>query len=93
MTLIRLPGLIDPHVHLRDPGQTDKEDFLTGTRAALHGGYTTIIDMPNNKNPITTQERLDEKVKSAKQKIVCDVGFYFGTLGGNLDEFDKVQKM
>ena len=92
MTLIRLPGLIDPHVHLRDPGQTDKEDFLTGTRAALHGGYTTIIDMPNNKNPITTQERLDEKVKSAKEKIVCDVGFYFGTLGDNLDEFDKVQK-
>jgi dihydroorotase len=45
---ITLPGLIDPHVHLRDPGQTDKEDFLTGTSAALAGGFTTVMDMPNN---------------------------------------------
>jgi len=47
MSKIRLPGLIDIHVHLRDPGQTHKEDFLTGTLAALSGGFTTILDMPN----------------------------------------------
>ena len=77
MTLITLPGLIDPHVHLRDPGQTQKEDFYTGTCAAMAGGFTTILDMPNNKAPITTLERLKEKIKIAQEKIVCDVGFYF----------------
>jgi len=86
-----LPGLIDPHVHLRDPGQTHKEDFYTGTSAALAGGFTTILDMPNNKIPITTLEKLREKIKIAKEKIVCDVGFYFGSLGNNLEEFKKIQ--
>lgn len=88
--MITLPGLIDPHVHLRDPGQTEKEDFYTGASAALAGGYTCILDMPNNKTPITTSERLEEKIKSAKEKIVCDVGFYFGSMGDNLGEFEKV---
>ncbi len=87
---MQLPGLIDPHVHLRDPGQTDKEDFYTGTSAALAGGYTTVIDMPNNLTPITTFEALEEKIKIAKDKIVCDVGFYFGSMGDNLEEFLKV---
>jgi len=87
-----LPGLIDPHVHLRDPGQTNKEDFYTGTCAALSGGFTTILDMPNNKVPIATSKILDEKMKIAKEKIVCDVGFYFGSLGNNLEEFEKVIK-
>jgi len=91
MSIIKLPGLIDPHVHLRDPGQTEKEDFFSGTSAALAGGFTTVLDMPNNKIPITTSERLDEKVKTAKEKIVCDIGFYFGSLGDNLDEFKKVK--
>lgn len=86
-----LPGLIDSHVHLRDPGQTNKEDFYTGTCAALTGGFTTILDMPNNKIPITTSERLNEKIKIAKQKIVCDVGFYFGSMGNNIAEFEKVK--
>lgn len=87
---IILPGLIDPHVHLRDPGQTHKEDFYTGTCAALAGGYTTIMDMPNNAEPITTLQRLEAKIESASQQIVCDVGFHFGTLGDNFDEFRKV---
>lgn len=90
---IYLPGLIDPHVHLRDPGQTEKEDFYTGTCAALAGGYTTILDMPNNKTPITTFERLKEKIEIAKEKIVCDVGFYFGSLGDNLEEFEKIKNL
>jgi len=88
--MLTLPGLIDPHVHLRDPGQTHKEDFYTGTCAALAGGYTTILDMPNNAEPITTAERLANKVASAQEQVVSDIGFHFGTLGDNFDEFKKV---
>lgn len=90
MSKIILPGLIDLHVHLRDPGQTEKEDFQTGTQAAISGGYTTVIDMPNNKIPITTKKTLDEKIKIAKRKILCDIGFYFGSLGNNMNEFPKI---
>lgn len=88
-----LPGLIDPHVHLRDPGQTHKEDFLTGTSAAIAGGFTTVIDMPNNTIAITTKDLLKEKMSIAQEKIVGDTGFFFGSLGQNLDEFEKVKDM
>jgi len=89
--MIKLPGLIDVHVHLRDPGQTDKEDFFTGTSAALAGGFTTILDMPNNKAPITSIKSLKEKQKIASEKIVCDIGFYFGSLGDNFEDFERVK--
>lgn len=59
-----LPGLIDPHVHLRDPGQTQKEDFYTGSCSAIAGGFTSILDMPNNKLPIISSKKLNEKIKS-----------------------------
>ncbi len=88
--MLTLPGLIDIHVHLRTPGQEYKEDFYTGTQAALAGGFTTVLDMPNNKIPITTQVLLEQKIELARQNIVCDVGFYFGSLGDNLEEFEKV---
>ncbi len=91
MRLFTLPGLIDPHVHFRTPGQTHKEDFFTGTSAALAGGYTTVIDMPNNLQLITTEERLKEKIALAKEQAVGDIGFYFGSLGENFAEFRKVQ--
>lgn len=84
---IKLPGLIDIHVHLRDPGQTDKEDFTSGTSAALAGGFTTVVDMPNNLQPITAIERLQEKITLAQQKAVSDIGFHYGSLGDNLDTF------
>lgn len=87
---IKLPGLIDIHVHLRDPGQTHKENFLTGTSAALAGGFTRVFDMPNNAVAITTEAILDEKIASAKRQVVSDIGFHFGSLGDNLDEFAKV---
>ena len=92
MSIIILPGLIDLHVHFRDPGQTEKEDFYTGTSAALAGGFTTVFDMPNNKLPITTVEKLQEKILIAEKKVVCNIGFYFGSLGDNLEEFKKLQK-
>lgn len=89
--LIKLPGLVDVHVHLRDPGQTHKEDFYTGTSAALAGGYTAVFDMPNNATAITTLEALEAKVASAKAQVVCDIGFYFGSQGDNLDQFPLVR--
>ncbi len=90
MNIIKLPGFIDPHVHLRTPGQEVKEDFFTGTSAALAGGFTAVIDMPNNKVPITSLTKLQEKEALAQDQIVSDIGFYFGTLGDNLDEFDRI---
>lgn len=85
-----LPGLIDVHVHFRDPGQIQKEDFFTGTSAALSGGYTMVLDMPNNVEPILSERALKMKAKSAKDKVVCDVGFHFGSLGNSLSELEKV---
>lgn len=90
--VIRLPGLIDVHVHLRDPGQTDKEDFLSGTNAALAGGFTTVCDMPNNLEPIMEVERLVEKRDIAKTKVVADIGFHYGSLGDNIETFTEAAK-
>ncbi len=67
--IIKLPGLIDTHVHLREPGLTHKEDFESGTKAAIAGGYTVVLDMPNNPNPITNPEALAEKIKLAEGVI------------------------
>src|SRR3989344_3673209 len=67
--IVRLPGLIDTHVHLREPGSIQKEDFETGTKAAIAGGYTLVLDMPNNPNPITNPEALDEKIKLTQSVI------------------------
>lgn len=87
MKLLTLPGLIDPHVHLREPGETHKEDVTTGTAAAIAGGYTTVLDMPNNLTPVLTVKELRRKKKVAQQKTLCNIGFYFGSLGDNLAEF------
>lgn len=89
MSVITWPGLIDVHVHLREPGAEYKEDFLTGSQAALAGGFTFIIDMPNNLKPIVILVRLEEKIQLAK-KAVCQIGFHFGTDGKNLSEFNQV---
>jgi len=71
-----LPGLIDAHVHLRDMGLAQKEDFYTGTRSALAGGFTTVLDMPNSIPPTDTPEHLNQRVEMARSKIVANVGFY-----------------
>lgn len=81
-----LPGLIDPHVHLRDPGSTQKEDFFTGTSAALAGGVTTVLDMPNNPIPTISQPRINEKMQIAAKKAVCDYGFHIGATNDNARE-------
>lgn len=82
-----LPGLVDAHVHLNEPGRTEWEGFETGTRAAAFGGVTTVIDMPLNAIPPTTTARnLDEKIRAAQGKCWVDVGFYGGIIPGNASE-------
>ncbi|MGB9726815.1 MAG: dihydroorotase [Nitrososphaeria archaeon] len=71
-----LPGLIDAHTHLRDSKISYKEDFVSGTSAAVAGGFTLVLDMPNTEPPITSPERLRERISSAEKRILCDVGFY-----------------
>lgn len=73
-----LPGLIDPHVHFRDPGLTNKEDFRTGTMAAAAGGFTTVIDMPNTIPPTNTAKAFKDKLKIAQHKSMVDYGLHAG---------------
>lgn len=76
--MIRLPGLIDPHVHVREPGQTHKEDWDTATSAALAGGVTIILAMPNTKPPIFDESTLDLALTAAKEKARCDYAQFVG---------------
>ncbi len=76
--MLKLPGLIDPHVHVREPGQTHKEDWDTVTQAALAGGVTTILAMPNTKPPIFDGATLNLALDAAKSKARCDYGQYVG---------------
>jgi dihydroorotase len=71
-----LPGGIDIHVHFRDPGFTEKEDFHTGSVAALRGGITTVFDMPNTKPVAKGRTQIEDKIASAKRKSVTDFGLY-----------------
>ena len=83
--MIQLPGLIDPHVHLREPGATHKEDFDSGTSAAMAGGVTIVLAMPNTKPPIFDADTLDLALNAAKQKARCDYGQYVGAGPDNSD--------
>ena len=76
---IILPGLIDAHVHMRDPGLTYKETFKTGTQAAAAGGFTTVLDMPNTQPPTNTAQDFKNKLKIAKSKAIVDFGLHAGT--------------
>lgn len=87
MTIIRLPGLVDAHVHLREPGYEHKEDFYSGTVAALAGGVVTVLDMPNTSPPTGTPELLADKAQRAAEKAVCDVGLFVGATTSYLDAY------
>jgi carbamoyl-phosphate synthase/aspartate carbamoyltransferase/dihydroorotase len=76
--MLRLPGLIDPHVHVREPGQTHKEDWDSATQAALAGGVTTILAMPNTRPPIFDAATLDLALEAARQKARCDYAQFVG---------------
>jgi dihydroorotase-like cyclic amidohydrolase len=83
--MIRLPGLIDPHVHVREPGQTHKEDWDSATQAALAGGVTMILAMPNTKPPIFDAATLDLALHAARQKARCDYAQFVGAGPDNAD--------
>jgi carbamoyl-phosphate synthase/aspartate carbamoyltransferase/dihydroorotase len=78
MALLQLPGLIDVHTHLRVPGGEHKEDFATGTAAALAGGITMILGMPNTSPPLTRPEALAQTRAQAVRDVRCDVGLFAG---------------
>ncbi|MBN1136795.1 MAG: amidohydrolase family protein [Anaerolineae bacterium] len=86
MGTLRLPGLIDVHVHLREPGGEQKEDMASGSAAALNGGVTMLLDMPNTYPPIVDGAALALKQQLAGQKALCDVGFYVGATETNAQE-------
>ncbi|MFH1601337.1 MAG: amidohydrolase family protein [Candidatus Shapirobacteria bacterium] len=90
--LLKIPGMIDTHVHLRDPGNIDKEDFYTGTCAALAGGVVIVLDMPNNSKPTVNFRSLKQKERIASQKAVCDYGFFLGASQSNYKYSSLVAK-
>ena len=83
-----MPGFIDPHIHFRDPGLTQKEDFKTGSLSAANGGFTTVIDMPNTIPKTNTYKALQEKIKIAEKKSVVNFELQAGT--NTLEEMEKM---
>lgn len=79
-----LPGLIDPHVHLRDPGDVTVESIPTGTRAAVLGGIAAVFDMPNTQPPVADQDRLTDKQSYAERASWCDIGLYVAAVKTNI---------
>lgn len=79
-----MPGLVDSHVHINEPGRTEWEGFTTATQAAAAGGITTVVDMPlNSVPPTTTVHGLEQKLEAAREQCFVDVGFWGGVIPGN----------
>jgi allantoinase len=90
---VLLPGLVDTHVHVNEPGRTDWEGFATATRAAAAGGVTTIVDMPlNSIPPTTTLDGLVAKQERARSQAHVDVGFWGGAVPGNVAELEALHE-
>jgi len=87
-----IPGVIDSHVHFREPGYEQKEDFYTGSCAAAAGGVTTVLDMPNTNPPTLTHESLELKRKLARKSIV-NYGFHFGSSNYNVEEIKTARNV
>ncbi|RRD30195.1 allantoinase AllB [Actinomyces bowdenii] len=88
---VLMPGLVDSHVHVNEPGRTPWEGYESATRAALAGGITTIIDMPlNSSPPTTTIQALEEKLRAAEGRLSVDVGLWGGAVPGNLDQIEPL---
>ncbi|WP_147201922.1 allantoinase AllB [Segetibacter aerophilus] len=86
---ILMAGLIDPHVHINEPGRTDWEGFETATKAAIAGGLTTLVDMPLNSSPVTTTVKaFEEKLTAANKNLHTNVGFWGGIVPGNDGEIE-----
>ena len=92
--LVVLPGLVDCHVHVNDPGRAHWEGFDSATRAAIAGGTTTIVDMPLNSVPPTTSvSALEEKRAAADGRIHCDVGFWGGVIPGSESNIEALEEV
>ena len=87
-----LPGVIDDHVHFRDPGLTHKADMHTESMAAAAGGVTSYMDMPNTNPQTTTLEALEDKFKDAATKSIVNYSFYFGATNNNADSLPLLDK-
>jgi len=88
---VLMPGVIDPHVHINEPGRTDWEGFDTATKAALTGGITMLVDMPLNSSPVTTTAgAFDEKINAARDQLHTNCGFWGGIVPGNENEIEKL---
>ncbi len=88
-----LPGVIDPQVHFREPGNGHKEDLRSGSRAAAAGGVTAFLDMPNNTPSVITRERMAEKKARAAEQCVVHYGFFMGATCDNLEELNAVENV
>lgn len=88
-----LPGIIDTQVHFREPGMEHKEDIESGTRAAVAGGVTTVLEMPNTLPPTTTADALADKVRRASGRAWCNIGFFLGAALDNLDELAELERL
>ncbi len=89
--MVIMPGLIDSHVHINEPGRTEWEGFETATKAAAAGGITTLVDMPLNSSPVsTTLEALESKLEASKGKLSVHCGFYAGLIPGNTADVDQM---
>ena len=88
---VLMAGVVDPHVHINEPGRTEWEGFDTATKAALAGGITSLVDMPLNSSPVTTTAKaFDEKINAAKGKIHTNCGFWGGVIPGNENEIEPL---
>ncbi len=86
---ILMPGVIDPHVHINEPGRAEWEGFDSATRAAIAGGITTLVDMPLNSSPVTVSVAcFDEKLAATPNKLHTNVGFWGGVIPGNEKELE-----
>jgi dihydroorotase-like cyclic amidohydrolase len=88
--MLKLPGLIDPHVHVREPGATHKEDWDTATQAALAGGITLILAMPNTQPPIFDENTLSLALQAAERKARCDYAQFLGAGPANALEVARL---
>ncbi len=88
---ILMPGVIDPHVHINEPGRTAWEGFDTATKAALAGGITTLVDMPLNSSPVTTTPNaFDKKITATNNQLHTNCGFWGGVIPGNENEIEPL---
>src|SRR5258705_1706755 len=88
---VLMPGVVDPHVHINEPGRTDWEGFDTGTKAAIAGGITSLVEMPLNASPVTTTVKaFDEKIKATEGKLHTNCGFWGGVVPGNEKDIEPL---